>query len=130
MSQYIIAGKHVAMRDVCACRVESIVEHLLLVNPNTPVLLLAILAMADVQEPDESGVFPWPNKFTPATNALNEAFELMASRHDGLHYADCHEALLSRGVGLFLATALSTASLHACSLPRSDRVSLNIMHDC
>lgn len=82
-----------------SCRIESIVQHLHQVNPDTPILLLGMVAMADQEEPNAEGVFPWPNKFTAATEMLNEQLDQVAIRLDDVHYHDCHHVLLAdRGV--------------------------------
>ena len=58
-----------------------------------------MVAMADQEEPNAEGVFPWPNKFTAATEMLNEQLDQVAIRLDDVHYHDCHHVLLAdRGV--------------------------------
>lgn len=77
-------------------RVETIIRHLRLVNPDTPVLLLSLTALkADDDEPNAEGAYPWPNKYTPALVAYNEELERVAIREDNVHYQDCLGVLLS-----------------------------------
>lgn len=75
---------------------ETIIRHLRLVNPDTPVLLLSLTALkADDDEPNAEGTYPWPNKYTPALVAYNEDLERVAIREDNVHYQDCLRVLLS-----------------------------------
>lgn len=77
------------------CRVDEILQHLRLVNPETPILLLSLLPMTEEEEPNASNVYPWPNKFTPAVTALNGDLERLATRQQDVHYQDCHQVFLS-----------------------------------
>lgn len=77
------------------CRVESIVQHLRHVNPETPILLLGLTALREEEDPNADGLYQWPNKYTAGLVAFNEDLERVAIREDHVHYQDCLGVLLS-----------------------------------
>ena len=72
-------------------------RHLQQVNPDTVILLVGIIPLAEVYSPDEEGQFQWPNKFSESIAQINEALQAIAAQHNLVHYLDCGEDMLTRG---------------------------------
>ena len=78
----------------CICRIEAIVTYLQQLNPDTQIVLMAILpwGLVDVQ-----GVYVWPNEYTPGIGIVNELIQAFAANKTNVHYVDCGHVLYPTG---------------------------------
>lgn len=72
-------------------------RHLQQVNPDTVILLVGIIPLAEVYTPDEQGHFQWPNKYSASIAQINGALQAIAAQHNLVHYVDCGEDMLTGG---------------------------------
>ena len=71
--------------------------HLQQVNPDTVILLVGILPLAEQYTPDEEGRFLWPNQYSASITQINDALQAFASQHSLVHYVKCEAAMLVDG---------------------------------
>lgn len=94
-------------------RTQSIMQYLQQNNPNTEMILMAILPRANLEPSTE--VFQWPNKFTKAIESVNSGLAAYASTQPKMHYLDCAQHLVPDGKVSFsplCAMALILILLH------------------
>ena len=78
-----------------ASRTQSIMQYLQQSNPNTEMILMAILPRANLEP--STGVFQWPNKFTKAIESVNSGLAAYASTQAKVHHLDCAKHLVPDG---------------------------------
>lgn len=111
------------LQDICCCwsiecfacvnRIVDIMQYLQQRNPNTQMILTAILPRAD-GEAVSMGAYQWPNKYTEGIAAVNSGLEAYAATQAHVHYVDCTSTLLPDGKVCHMASISADQAMSPC----------------